>query len=334
MATLNIYLIKDELSDPDDVIVDRESLRPFDVRVAGELIGVLFIRPTIPKPPGWLQYFASYVDFGPFRVETASSGALLFVQRGQRLFAVTFGSGKWLLFEGSWEERFGLRATLNAVDPTKLRSLDHKRLDAVSRTTREQVSQESPIQNFGLDVERDLLKSVTGVPMDRNLGDRLTGRDSLSVSAKKIPVTGLRSYLDRVYELSTGEDYREHFGWVDNIREITDKDLVDQLNDRLIELIQSGQWEGVSLAPPEIIDWTDVSGFAYSNTKNAKGFANMNFEDYLAERRSPDEVSMRRLRSDKVRVVSDDDGADRARWSVYRSLALENRLGRKCLRLE
>jgi uncharacterized protein (TIGR04141 family) len=50
------------------------------------------------------------------------------------------------------------------LDEDKLRSIDKKTFEAVSLHAREQASEDSGTAAFGLDVERDLLRAVTGTP--------------------------------------------------------------------------------------------------------------------------------------------------------------------------
>src|SRR5438128_2168746 len=187
MASLNIFQIKADVTGPDEIIVDRGKLWSHPVRIDGQLFGMLFVQRSIPKPPRWLAYFKGFVDFSGTRVQTSSAAAVLLVKRSERLYAITFGHGRWLLYEGVVEQRFGLRATLNAIEPTLIRSIDHKRLEGVSRHTREQLSKASGLQNFGLDVERDLLRAVTGTPSDETLGTIMAGADQLAVVGE-IPI--------------------------------------------------------------------------------------------------------------------------------------------------
>lgn len=126
-------------------------------------IGVLHVRRSAPKQPAWLKFFPD-VDFGGINPISASSGAVLVLKRPSGYFAVVFGYGRYLLREGVIDERFGLRVALNAMEPTLLRSLDHKRLDAVPRHTREQLSRGGVLGQFGLDIERDMLRGLTATP--------------------------------------------------------------------------------------------------------------------------------------------------------------------------
>lgn len=81
MSSLNLFQIKQEITDPDDVIVDREKLWSHPIEVAGQLLGVLYVQRTARKPPRWLPYFEDLVDFTGIRLETASAAAVLLVKR-------------------------------------------------------------------------------------------------------------------------------------------------------------------------------------------------------------------------------------------------------------
>jgi uncharacterized protein (TIGR04141 family) len=81
MSSLNLFQIEQEITDPDDVIVDREKLWSHPIEVAGQLLGVLYVQRTARKPPRWLPYFEDLVDFTGIRLETASAAAVLLVKR-------------------------------------------------------------------------------------------------------------------------------------------------------------------------------------------------------------------------------------------------------------
>ena len=56
MASLNIFQIKADVTDPDEIIVDRGKLWSHPVRIDGRLFGMLFVQRSIPKPPRWLPW--------------------------------------------------------------------------------------------------------------------------------------------------------------------------------------------------------------------------------------------------------------------------------------
>jgi uncharacterized protein (TIGR04141 family) len=56
--------------------------------------------------------------------------------------------------------------------------------DTISQQSQIQASREAPIADFGLDVEQDLLRAVTGKPKREQLGTTLTGKDALNTKVR------------------------------------------------------------------------------------------------------------------------------------------------------
>ena len=322
MASLNIYQIKFGITDHDEILTDRDRLRSYPVRAGRSLLGILYLQRTRLRLPRWLPFFQDLVDFEGVELRTAAVAAVLVVQRGDRLFALTFGHGRWLIKDGVVEPRFGLRVTLNAIDPASIRSIDHKRLEAVSRHTREQLSRASGLQYFGLDVERDLLRAVTGAPLDQTLGRRFSGADQLAVVGD-ISIRQLPEQLDRYAALATDTTYRATFSWVDNIAEVTDAELKAHLDEVLVRRLRRGALDNVLLAPPDVLDWDDVAGFRYRSAAAAPVHEELTLDDYFADRGPRANLTLEQLENDRVRCVSAIDGADRQQWSVLRCLVAE-----------
>src|SRR5690348_5024995 len=122
----------------------------------------LFIKAPPAHEPGWQSYLEDHVRGGLRNLFASGASAVLFLEANGRLFAVTFGRGYSLLHPDCYEEDFGLRVVLNSVDPEKLRSVDAKNIEEVTKQSRFDISRESPFVAFGLDVTRDILRSVTG----------------------------------------------------------------------------------------------------------------------------------------------------------------------------
>lgn len=73
--------------------------------------------------------------------------------------------------------------TLNVVHPDRIRSVDREEFDTIQRKTRSQTSISSNIDSFGLNIQRDLVRSVTGQPEDTTFAAHVTGADNLIMSA-------------------------------------------------------------------------------------------------------------------------------------------------------
>lgn len=159
--------------------------------------GSVFTDTIPPHSPKWVGLLSQAVPSLPL-LRSSNASAVLFFHRGKRLFALTFGYGKSLLIPGSWDEDFGLKVTVNTVDSNRIRTVDRATLDAIGQHSRIQASREAKIGEFGLDLEQDFLRAVTGVPLDKTLGKQLTGKDALNV---KLPITieKLPALLDRFF---------------------------------------------------------------------------------------------------------------------------------------
>lgn len=179
---LNIYLIKAEYTDFDQIVEDTAIGHEIDG------VGTFYVEDSHPRQPGWFRDFFKRSLTGEFRLITSSAKGVLLVKLAtgpqSRTLAVVFGHGRYLLNDGVVEERFGLKVVLNTVNPENLRSIDKTTLGSVPKQSREQMSREGDAANFGIDIEQDLINSVTGRSRDGRLGKMISGRDALAVSVK------------------------------------------------------------------------------------------------------------------------------------------------------
>lgn len=89
---MSVYLIKrgisvEEAVDAGDRFVERRTLRDGSV---------VFIKPSNPQPPKWIDYFDGQLEFDTLLSSSASALHLVsvVVENGdERLFAVSFGHG-------------------------------------------------------------------------------------------------------------------------------------------------------------------------------------------------------------------------------------------------
>ncbi len=324
---LTVYLLAPEIRDPLDAM--SEPLLDFEVlRVVPDVDWVLRIRNTQGKRPDWTNFFGSIesLDINKFGLNSSVS-ALLLVPSAGRLWALTFGHGRSLLREGIIEDRFGLRTALNAIDPDKVRALDKETFDSLASQSRQQAIIDTEFQNFGINVDRDLLYAVAGVPTDtERLGRRLAGKDALCCSVKRT-ISELPEYLELLLELHESEAYKKdsRFAWVDNIYEIRDKAHKRSLDARLAEKLRKGDLAGSWLALPEIIDWQRADGFSYANPTPTPNFVvgDLYLKYFLSAFRSKGvNLDVITLKRSKV-VCIDHNGEEITRWSAYRCLYAE-----------
>ena len=260
---LTVSLLREHIGKPALIFRNLNELDEYKVPLSGGRFGTLYLRRSMVKTPRWLDWFEAKLDIAENSVFTAAPSAVLVIEVKGRHMLLTFGYGRSLLTPGCVEEKFGLRVALNSIGGDKLQVVDRQRLGALPRQTRDQVSRMGTVDAFGLDIEQDVIRSLSGQPVDESLGSRLTGADGLRVSAR-ITLENLPEYLESVLEKSQSESYKANFGWIDHISDVRDPAMVDLLNTKLIERLQQREFDSMWMAVPEIIEWSDVSGFSYT----------------------------------------------------------------------
>ncbi|RJP66555.1 MAG: hypothetical protein C4532_15910 [Candidatus Abyssobacteria bacterium SURF_17] len=264
---LSIYLIKADYSEHRDILKNPDDLKS----KALNGIGILYFGESHAFEPSWIRKFFGTSLGKDLDLFNASSKAVLLTEvavssNERRIFAIPFGYGWTFLNPGTWEERFGLKVTLNAVDPSHLRRIHKKNMSSVPKDASEQLSREGVAADFGIDIEQDLIQSVTGKPKDGKFGKTVTGKDSLSLSVK-VNLFDIKDFLKDCYERFASDDYKEDFGWIDQISEIKNPNTIKRLNDEMIDNIKRDRLEKIWMAVPELVDWSDVLGFSFRNKK-------------------------------------------------------------------
>lgn len=318
--TLNIFLIRKDVDDVDAFLPYRAALDQYALSDGKTPVGDLYVQKPHAKPPSWGKFFADYLD--PKELgKSSSTAAVLVVQVEKRWFAITFGQGRFLLEPESWEEGFGLRVTLNSVAQDRIKSIDKLTFDALSTHSKIQSSQEAAPQDFGLDVEQDLVRAVTGSPDDNTLGHRLSGKDALRTCVS-IAVDQLPELLKRYQSQFCSRAYQKAFPWVDHIAEISRASQKEELDLLLVEQIKAKNLERCWMAVPEIVDWASIDGFRFGPTKKHPKHHDIHLARFLEEVRDPTSITIENLRHRHVLCIGDDDRQIN-QWPVYKCIYCE-----------
>jgi uncharacterized protein (TIGR04141 family) len=183
---LSIYLARDGNKSDSGVIKLENAKSPIELDLSGAESARLYIKKQPPKSaPPWTGLFTldSLVDASEFGM-SSSVGAVFIVRVTGAIFILSFGTGFHLLKPESIERDFGLKVTLNSVDPDKLRSLDKASYDHNPLNSRTQSTKDVDIFNLHLDSEMEMLYAVTGTSLVKMFGSNVTGRDALTIAVE------------------------------------------------------------------------------------------------------------------------------------------------------
>lgn len=309
---LSIYLIRDDISEKTDMV------QPDCVEVPIDGIGSFYYAPSKTNPPSWLRaFFGTQLDEELPLFSSHTKGLLIvpIEHEGKTIhFALTFGHGRFLLKDNLTEERFGLKVVLNSADPDSLRSIDKTTLGSVPKHSREQMSQFVNASEFGIDIEQDLVSSVTAKSLDPVLGKMPSGKDSLNVSVK-VDNKNIKDFLKHCYTRFLSDDYKASFSWIDQICEVRNKSLEEKLNAVLAERLAARDLTKIWMAVPGLIDWSDVEGFTYGRPKSPDLYSDIGMNTFL-DSLGTTTITTETLKDEPIYMIRSSSEVTE-RWNAY-----------------
>ncbi len=321
---LSIFLLKEGVVTAEDALKSGASADECETLAGRKAVGRLFVARSRSRPPKWARLFDGYFDTTRFG-KVSSTAGVLFIKQENRLFALTFGHGRYLLKPECYEERFGLIVALNSVKPDSVRSVDKRSFNALLTHSRIESSKKATALEFGIDIDQDLLRALTGMPADVEVGERMSGIDSLSVQ--------VRTDLGEVNGLLTGylkafssTAYRKSFAWVDRISEVRSLSKIEELNETLVEKITARHLDRCWLSVPVPVPWDRVAGFKYSRSQKSPEHTDIHFETFLSAIPQGKSLTLDVLQNRCVYCM-DDQGAVIDEWSVFRCTYCEIEVG-------
>lgn len=321
--SFSIYLLKDDFN-AQNALKDGTNLEPGIEANNLPENSILHILDNNPKPPWWAGYFGIGKP-----LNQVSKGALIFVPAGGRWFALSFGHVSHNLKDDSYEYDFGLRVTLNCVDPAKLRSTDILEPSGAKRQ-RTQLPTAGDLTFFDVDGDSTILKSLTGKVKDehKDVFKNATGSSNIRISSavESNGLIGLCTNLLNLYQLDT---YKTAFPDIQNISPVRDPTVINQLNGQLIQAFQIKD-DALALSVPDIVDFGDGLWGTFSGARAGKVYDDIFIDRYYEYLEEADidiaTVDVETLKRHQL-LLTNDDGSDvRDRHSIFKSLVFDTTL--------
>lgn len=319
---LSIRLLKDGV-EPADALREGVDLEDWP-KIEGAKIALDTMGGNPPKWSGFLGLSADQKK----KVWNNTAFGLVFLQTSGRWFAVSFGMGHVKLDPSKFEQDFGLRVVLNSVDEEQLKSADVRTPDENTLSRRSQTSRGSDQTAFAIDVERDIIRGLAGTPKDKVFATRVAGSDALSMD-RRLKVADLPKACADALSVYAKDDYKNHFGWVDQIKHVREADLLEKLDAaaaaKLEAVIGGADPDGLHLAFPIIYDPEKGASIRYKGFRSKLVFPDLDLSGYLSALQEQGVTSFTAddLRKHAVHEV-DDEGKDCGKsWKIGECLVLE-----------
>ena len=283
----------------------------------------LFVLDSDPRPPWWKSYFNVEKN-----LTQVNKGALVFLPVGGRCFALSFGHVAHNLIDSSYEYDFGLRVTLNSLDPHKLKSTDTLDPGAAKRQ-RTQLPIESELTLFDFDRDSTILRSLTGKVRDehKELFRHATGGSNLRISTD-VEADRLAALCEKLLDLYQSEEYKAAFPDIQNIMPVRDPAQIEALNGQLLAAFRARNPD-LNLTVPEIINYSDNLYAAFAGAGRSRVYDDVyigRYYEYVDEHG----IDLNALGVEDLRrhalVLTDEDGNSRDRYSIFKSLVFDTTL--------
>lgn len=319
---LSIYLIKEDIEYSNilkEYVYNHELFK--------DDISETYYYPSKVDCPTWLvNYYNIDIDSNiknkivNSRAKVISLYTLL-INGKQRVFAIPFGSGMYLLNDDVIEEQFGIKILLNSVDKNCFRKVNISNYGGDHRTKDEQMPKKTDISEFGFDIYNDFLRKATAKSEEEIFSKNvITGGDLFSVS---VPVNNenIEDFLRKCYERYSTDKYKENFSWLDNIKEVKEKTKKQLLNNELLHQINEYNFEKVWMAVPEVIEWEKISDFRFK--QSAEGNDDVDIQQFIESLPEKSIKNIDVLKNKKVYAISNETDEPIQVWPVYNCIVGE-----------
>lgn len=286
---------------------------------------VLHVLDKDPYTPWWASFFGIQK-----RLNQASKGSLVFLPAAGHWFALSFGHVAHNLKDESYEYDFGLRVTLNSVDPEKLKSTDTLEPSG-SKRQRIQLPTASDLTVFDIDTDSNILKSLTGKVKHehKQTFSHASGASSIRISSA-VASDGLVALCEKLLVLYQDNSFETVFPDIQNISPVRDPVVVDQLNAKLIEAIKAKE-DSVSLSIPEIQNYAAGIWGTFSGEGGGRVYDDIyitRYFEYLDEANFDLNTIDKKMHLDRHRLAltSEDGRSILDSWPIFKCLVFDTSL--------
>ncbi len=280
-----------------------------------------YLLPNRPTTPDWWAFVEPYCDVADeSRPRNRASSFVLLLKTKGRVFAATFGHGFAALNRSVLESDFGLKVTLNTVDPKRLRSLQARNIDPTTVSKQLVVNQDAALSVFDVDFYQDLLSKLEGVPLDSAFAKRVAGADACYLTSDA-SLPDLASQCGHLLRDFSSKHYLKIFPFVDQIRLVRDDRLSVELDAQLALALAGNGDSSLAFALPDVSEYDRIQTYRASRGRWAQDFAELDAREILASYNASHHTATDQA---EVRISAlDGDGEPVTDFTVRRCVVFE-----------
>ncbi|MFI0416199.1 MAG: DUF6119 family protein [Candidatus Thiodiazotropha sp.] len=287
---------------------------------------------TKPENPPWLNFVNEQLDKAEEKIyfETFSKrpSGLLLIETKNRILAAAFGiKGGSMLNKTCFVPDFGIKTAMNMCGNKELRQTKTSTHSITTQHIDRQVSRPSDAFEFGLG-ESEFLQYISA-QLEKNKKVTLQGKDSLTIKIigeEKLSWERLIEYAETFIDEYASDNYKTLFPNYPNLQNVPDEKS-EELDQKLIEIILTGDFSRIHLAIPEFIS-DDEYSFSYSNNPKKSNYIYSHIlVDHFNDPHVLDlsKLTIKKLNNKHVYAYSHEEDRilDYKKWSLYSCIVAE-----------
>ena len=277
-------------------------------------------------PEGFRLFLADYSGRSPWwrdflgikrALNLESKGAILFLSVKDRVFVITFGIVAHYLKPESYEYDFGLIASLNALDPQRLKSTDVLNPEDAKRQ-HIQSARDNALYSFGIDFYEMVIKNLTGAVQKKyeHLFSTVTGGSNIRITTK-VQLDEILDVCEELLDLYRSTDYKSTFPDIRNVCPVLDPITKQWLDNKLVMALKERD-PSVILSIPDNVDYQAISGIRLYGPKRFSLIQMESLWEAYGNRLA--DLSIERLRQGHVDLYNENGDSVGKSYSTYRCL--------------
>lgn len=267
---LSYYLFKNTVEDFKEIIIDKKvnSENNYEeLNILNENLNFetkVYIQRNKTREQKWLKFLENDVEIvDKEKLKNTVNSFIILIKiykdNDAYFFGITGGMGFTGINKDKLENDFGLKVTLNCVNPLELKALDVRNIDTKTRQKRIHINKGSRIGEFDFDFQQDIINLVSGKSKIEEIGKNLRGTSSLSLDSDTTFVQ-LGEKCSSLLDLYFSKDYKDEFDFVDNMTLIKNKEIKNTLFQTIWKKIEKRE-EDIVLTYPDMIEYERCNSF-------------------------------------------------------------------------
>ncbi|XDD44691.1 DUF6119 family protein (plasmid) [Leptospira sp. WS60.C2] len=285
----------------------------------------IYFRETDNHHPWWKSFWKIQNS-----LQNKSTDVIVIISHLNRIFIVAHGHGRFLINPLALEVDFGLKAALNAIDSTKIRSTGLFTPSDIGMRTKKQTGRDTKIEQYEINIFNSLLKDIAGQVKSEyhELFRNIDGADCLKFNYSGNADSLLLTLSDLKLLYESKKYQKSGFKWIDNFREIRDKDIIKILDNSLISSIKKKN-NSITLSYPAILPSTIEPAFKYSGfgkPKKKEGyFRGLDIEKQFYQKIEPmiNTLEIDNLKSQQLILLDEETKEEIDSYKIYQCLYSE-----------